>query len=274
MRWMVYFVVFVIVFLIYTRYLENASIFYPNRAIRHTPTEIGLAFEDVFLKTEDGVTIHGWFIPVPHPKGTLIFLHGNAGNIGDRLEKIQLFHSLGLNVLIVDYRGYGKSHGRPSEEGVYKDALAAYDHLSRRPGIEPERIFAYGASLGGAVAIDLATKRTLAGLMVDSTFSSAVDMAKRMYPFIPSFLVRSKFDSVGKVRDMRIPKLFIHSPEDDIVPFEMGGKLYQAAAEPKAFLETAGDHNYGHVDSREKLREGMETFLVRWADSGSSESGK
>lgn len=272
MKLLIYLIIFVIFFFIFTRYLENTSIFYPSRAIRFTPAEIGLSFEDVFLKTEDGVVIHGWFIPVDSPKGTLIFLHGNAGNIGDRLEKIQLFNGMGLNIFIVDYRGYGKSKGRPSEEGVYKDARAVYDHLARRPGIGTDRIFAYGASLGGAVAIDLATKRNLSGLMIDSTFSSAVDMAKRMYPFIPSFLVRSKFDSIRKVRDVRIPKLFIHSPEDDIVPFEMGDKLYQAAAEPKVFLETAGDHNYGHIDSREKLREGMETFLARWAGSDSSES--
>jgi fermentation-respiration switch protein FrsA (DUF1100 family) len=264
MKLMIYFIVFVIFFLIFTRYLENTSIFYPSRTIRFTPADIGLSFEDVFLKTEDGVVIHGWFIPAGRPKGTLIFLHGNAGNIGDRLEKIQLFNSMGLNIFIVDYRGYGKSKGHPSEEGVYKDARAVYDYLALRADIDPGRIFAYGASLGGAVAIDLAMKRKLAGLMVDSTFSSAVDMAKRMYPFIPSFLVRSKFDSISKVRDMRIPKLFIHSPEDDIVPFEMGDKLYQAAAGPKVFLETAGDHNNGYIDSRGRMREGIETFLKQW----------
>jgi hypothetical protein len=215
----------------------------------------------VVIRTSDHVRISGWLVKNPSAKSTLLFFHGNAGNIGDRLGKIGLFHGIGLNVLIVDYRGYGKSGGYPTEAGIYKDALAAYDYLSQREDLKGRPIIGYGASLGGAVAVDLASKRPLACLIVDSTFSSAVDMAKRIYPFVPSFLVRTKFDSVTKIRNIMIPKLFIHSIEDTTVPITLGRKLYDAAPGPKQFIEIRGDHNDGYIFDEQKVREGIRQFL-------------
>lgn len=261
MKVVIYLIGGIVLFVLYIRYLEYRSIFYPSRKILATPADIGLSFEDVYLKTQDGITIHGWFVPSTGAKATLIFLHGNAGNIGDRLEKIQIFQGLGLNVFIIDYRGYGKSEGRPTEAGIYKDALAAYDHLLSRRDVDPKRVIAYGASLGGTAAVDLATKRRLYALIVDSSFTNAVDMAKRIYPFIPSFLVGIKMDNIGKIKTITIPKLFIHSKDDEIVPLELGRRLFEAAAPPKEFLEITGGHNEGYSESQEKIIRGMELFL-------------
>ncbi|MBI5415731.1 MAG: alpha/beta hydrolase [Candidatus Omnitrophica bacterium] len=245
------------------RYLENKSIFYPVRAVAATPSDIGLPFEDVFIKTQDNVTINAWLVKSSTARGTLLFLHGNAGNIGDRLEKIRMFHQMGLHVFIIDYRGYGRSQGRPGEAGIYLDAMAAYDYLRGRPDIVPAGIIGYGASLGGAAIIDLAVKRELAALIVDSSFTSAADMARLVYPFIPSFLIKTKLDSVGKVRSVTVPKLFLHSREDELVPFALGEKLYQAAAGPKEFLETSGGHNTGFAGSQEEMQRGIIDFLRR-----------
>ncbi|MBI5024533.1 MAG: alpha/beta hydrolase [Candidatus Omnitrophica bacterium] len=260
-----YIVVTVVLLAAGVRYLESRSVFYPARSIAATPAALGLAFEDVFIKTEDNVTINAWLIKSSTQRGTLIFCHGNAGNIGDRLEKILLFHQMGLNVLIIDYRGYGESQGRPSEAGIYKDAVAAYDYLLTRRDIDRSRIIGYGESLGGAVAVDLGTKRNLAALIIDSSFTNAADMAKTIYPFIPSFLLGTKLDSVSKVRAVTIPKIFIHSRADEIVPFRLGERLYQAAAQPKEFLELpgGGGHNDTPVDAREKMAREIVTFLRR-----------
>lgn len=245
------------------RYIESKSIFYPVRLIASTPAALGLAFEDVFIKTQDNVTINAWLVKSSTQRGTLIFCHGNAGNIGDRLEKILLFHQMGLTILVIDYRGYGKSQGQPSEAGIYKDAVAAYDYLLTRQDIDRSRIIGYGESLGGAVAVDLGTKRNLAALIIDSSFTNAADMAKIIYPFIPSFLLGTKLDSAAKVRTVTIPKLFIHSRADEIVPFRLGERLYQAAAQPKEFLELSGGHNDTPVDAREEMAREIIIFLRR-----------
>ena len=254
-------ILIVVLFLIYVRYLENKSVFYPERSVRSTPKDLGLAFEDVFIRTDDRVRINGWLIKNPSAESTVLFFHGNAGNIGDRLGKIDLFYRLGLNILIIDYRGYGKSQGYPTERGIYQDALAAYDYLRQRDDMKDQKIIAYGASLGGAVAVDLASKRALNGLIVDSTFSCAADMAKRIYPFVPSFLVRTRLDSAAKIRSIGVPKLFIHSMDDTTVPIALGRKLYDAAPGPKAFIEIRGDHNEGYIFDEEKVKEGIKEFV-------------
>lgn len=242
------------------RYLE-ASIFYPTHLINATPKDLNLPFEDIFFKTNDNLLLNGWFIPSSGGRSTLIFFHGNAGNIGDRLEKIALFHKMGLNIFIIDYRGYGLSQGRPEEMGFYNDATAAYDYLVNRKDVNAKNIVAYGASLGGAVAIDLATKRQVACLISESTFSSAADMSKRLYPFIPAFLLKTRMDSMSKVKALSIPKLFIHSSEDEVVPFSLGKKLFEAALSPKEFLILKGGHNEGFMDSEPKFSEGISHFL-------------
>jgi len=258
------FTLFSAFFIGYVRHLERHNIFYPTKEIAQTPRDIPLAFEDIFLKTKDGVAINGWLVPHSPNKSVLIFLHGNGGNISTRLEKIQMFHAMGVNVFIIDYRGYGKSEGQPSEKGVYLDAQAAYDFLKSRKEFTDQKLIVYGESLGGAVAVDLAVNRLVDGIIVDSSFTSAQDMARVIYPFIPSFLINVKLESLSKIQNLRMPKLFIHSPEDDIVPFHLGRKLFDAAEEPKVFLEIQGTHNQGFRSSREKYLQGIENFLMQF----------
>ncbi|MBI5408281.1 MAG: alpha/beta hydrolase, partial [Nitrospirae bacterium] len=179
-------------------YLEKRSIYFPLRAIEATPKDLDLDYEDVAVKTKDGVQLSGWFIPAKNPRATILFSHGNGGNISHRMEKINMLSFLNLNVLIFDYRGYGGSMGSPSEEGLYLDAEAMYDYLLNKKGSIPPEIIAYGESLGGAVVIDLAGKHELGGIIIEGGFTSIKEMAKRLAPFIPPSVIKSKFDSLEK----------------------------------------------------------------------------
>ena len=245
------------------RYLEYSTLYIPFHDVITTPEIIGLDFEDVYFKTEDNVALNGWFIKSPGAKATLVFSHGNGGNISHRLEKTAFFHRLGLNVFLFDYRGYGKSKGRPSEEGLYRDARAAFDYVARRPDVDKRKIISYGESLGGAAAIDLATHRAVACVIADSTLSTAQDVGKLLYPFIPAFLFASKFDSLTKVRTITAPKLFIHSEGDEIIPFRFGQALFNAAAEPKEFLPIRGSHNTGFIECRESIEKTVLPYLKK-----------
>lgn len=273
MKFVISFAVVIILFILYIRYLECSTLFAPSKIIEATPADLGLSFEDIHFNTEDNVTLNGWFIPAAEAvdvsrmrkstrRSTLLFLHGNAGNIGDRLGKLAFFFQMGVNVFIFDYRGYGKSQGNPTENGIYKDAVAAYEYLlTRSKDVDPKNIVAYGASLGGVVAIDLATKRELSGVIVDSAFTSARDMAKEIYPFLPSFFIQLKLDSIVKIKYVTIPKLFFHSKQDEIVPFALGEKLYRAAPSPKKFLQIRGTHVNAHTESAEEFVKGITDFL-------------
>lgn len=247
---------------VYIRYLERRSIFYPMRQIETTPDIIGLDYEDIYFNAEDGIRLNGWLVKNPQATSTLIFFHGNAGNISHRLDKLAFFHQLGLNTFIVDYRGYGRSEGKPSEEGIYKDGRAAYDYLLSRTDLGGKKI-AYGESLGSTVAIDLGLHRQLDAVIVDSAFSSAKGMAKVIFPLIPSFLLRSKFDSSAKVKDITVPKLFIHSINDEIVPFLLGEELFKSASYPKDFLAITGGHNTGFMESKDLMKESLRDFLSK-----------
>ena len=248
-------------FIFYIRRLERKTLFLPSNQISYTPADIGLRFDDVYFKTNDGVRLNGWFIPKEASKATLLFIHGNAGNISDRMDKLRYFHDMGVNVFIFDYRGYGKSAGRPTEEGLYRDAEAAYDYLTGQRRIAFSKIVIYGASLGGAVAVDLAAKKQAAGLIVDSSFSSGADMAKIIFPMVPQFLIRTKLDSVSKIGHVVMPKLFIHSKDDEVVPYALGRKLYEAAGEPKSFVDISGNHNGGFIISEQKFTPAVQIFL-------------
>jgi len=263
MKTFVFVVACLLGFVLMVRYVEKKSCFFPQKKMVANPAGNDIAVENVFFKTEDHLVLNGWFFSKPSARATLLFFHGNAGNISHRLEKVLLFHNLGLNVFIIDYRGYGESQGTPSEKGIYKDALAAFDYLTKRDDIDKTRIIGYGESLGGAVAVDLALHRPLADLIIDSSFPSAADLAKKYYPFIPAFLLATKMDSASKVRNITVPKLFIHSKDDEIVPFALAQKLFDAAAEPKEFLEIQGDHNSGFAMSKARYVAGIENFFIK-----------
>lgn len=245
---------------IYLRYIEKRSLFYPSREIEYLPKDSGMSFEDVFFKTPDNLELNGWFVPAKDTRYTILFCHGNAGNISHRLEKVKFFQELGNNVFIFDYRGYGRSKGAPSEKGLYNDAQGAYNYLLSRK-IAPGQIIGYGESIGGAVIIDLASKNTLGGLIIDSSISNTKDMVKIIYPFLPYWVLSSRWDSVNKIKSITIPKLIIHSINDEIVPYRLGRKLFESAAEPKEFLQIRGGHNSCFFESTQILKERIADFL-------------
>ena len=244
------------------RKFERSQIYYPQRFLEATPYTLGLDYEEVAFTASDGVRLHGWWIPAEPARATLIFCHGNAGNISHRLESIRVFNSLGLNVFIFDYRGYGQSSGKPSEAGTYLDAEAAYDCVVERFQTPPERIIVFGRSLGGAIAVQLALDRAVAALICEASFTSTEALGKRFYPYLPvKLLVFDRYDSISKVDRIEIPKLFIHSVEDELVPFKQGKRLHKAAAQPKEFLEIGGSHGGGFLEDEERYRGGLSAFL-------------
>ncbi len=255
-------IIILALFVIYLRYIEKRSLFYPAREIEYLPGELGMDFEDVFFKTPDNLKLNGWFVPTKDAAYTILFCHGNAGNISHRLEKIKFFQGLGCNIFIFDYRGYGRSKGAPSEKGLYNDAQGAYNFLLSRK-IHPEQIIGYGESIGGAVIIDLASKNRLAALIIDSAFSNSKDMVNILYPFLPYWLLSSRWDSLNKIRTITAPKLIIHSINDEIVPYKLSRKLFESAPHPKEFLQTRGGHNSSFFESEQVLREKISDFLKR-----------
>ena len=249
----------------YLKYFERKGIYFPTKAIELTPMDAGLKYEDIFFNTDDNLKLNGWFIPAKDPRGTLLFCHGNAGNISHRIEIIEIFNKLSLNVFIFDYRGYGKSKGSPTEEGLYRDARAAYKNLLSRKNINKDAIVIYGKSIGANVAIDLASKVKAAALISESGFTSAYDMGKKLFPFFPiKWIITIKYDAATKIKNIPIPKLIIHSQDDEIVPFKLGKKLFEAAPQPKEFYQMRGGHNEAVFMAMEEYSVKINNFLSRY----------
>jgi fermentation-respiration switch protein FrsA (DUF1100 family) len=229
------------------RFLEWKMIYFPRAEVEATPDLLGLKFEDITFIAEDGVKLNGWWVPHAQARGTLLHCHGNAGNLGHRVELAARLHQLGVNVFLFDYRGYGKSCGRPSERGLARDARAAYEFVRAQYGdAERPPILLHGQSLGGAVAAQLALEKKVRGLILESAFTSVPDMARQLYPGLPLHrLIMTRFDTLAHVTQLTIPKLIAHSPDDEVVPFEMGRRLFAAAAPPKQFVALTGGHNDG-----------------------------
>jgi fermentation-respiration switch protein FrsA (DUF1100 family) len=222
----------------------------------------GLPYQDVNLTTADGIQLHGWYIPHADSSKVLLFFHGNAGNISHRGASIAIFHRLGLNVFIIDYRGYGKSQGDPDEAGLYRDADAAWQYLTQEKGVDKDNIIIFGRSLGGAVATRLAAEVHPAALILESTFSSARDMAKSLFPIIYRLLIfRYRFNSMGRIKQINCPLLVMHSPDDEIIPFHVGEKLFNAANEPKRLIKMKGDHNNGFLLSQPAYEQSLRAFI-------------
>ena len=234
----------------------------PGRALTATPSDFGLEFEDVSITTRDGEKLHGWYVPAIRGRGVVLFFHGNAGNISHRLDSIEIFHQLGLDTLIIDYRGYGQSSGKPTEQGTYLDAEAAWSYLVDERGIAANRIIIFGRSLGGAIGAWLGTQQTAAAVIIESSFTSGVDMARRLYPFLPARLItRLHYPAAEYASRLQCPVLVVHSRDDEIIPFEMGQSIYAAAPQRKSFLELRGDHNSGFFISRNDYLPGLDKFI-------------
>lgn len=246
-------------------YATQAGMLYlpgvPGRELDATPESLGLGYEDVTLETDDGVRVHGWFVPGASDR-VLLYFHGNAGNISHRLYSIREWRDLGLSVFIFDYRGYGESGGKPSEQGLYRDAEAAWRYLADERGVAPGDIILFGRSLGGSVASWLATREQPAALIVESSFTSVPDIGQEVYPWLPvRWLSRFRHPTREHVAKATCPVLVVHSRDDEIIPFHHGEAIYDAANEPKRFLEIRGGHNEGHALSARAYREGMLEFL-------------
>ncbi len=247
------------------RWFEHHQVYHPDRVMITTGAELGRPFDDVTFRTSDGLELNGWFYPANNDSlyADWVFLicHGNAGNISTRLELCAALLSTGPKVFLFDYRGYGRSEGRPSEEGTYLDAEAAYDLLSRK-GFNGNQILAFGESLGGGVAAELAVRRPLAGLILESTFSSTTDLAVELFPWLPvRRFSRIKYDTSAKLPRLKLPILILHSRGDELIGFHHAERNYAQANEPKMFCELTGGHSEPLTDQRRFL-EGLERFLA------------
>jgi fermentation-respiration switch protein FrsA (DUF1100 family) len=232
-----------------------------GRALIASPGDVGLDYEDVSITTSDDERLHGWYVPAANPRGVVLFFHGNAGNISHRLDSIRIFHELGLDSLIIDYRGYGQSTGKASEQGTYRDAEAAWDYLVNNRGVSAGRIIIFGRSLGGAIGAWLGVFHTPAAVIIEPSFTSGVDMARRLYPFLPvGLLTRLKYPVEDFASRLNSPVMVIHSRHDEIIPFAMGQAIYAAVNQDKKFLALRGDHNNGFLLSRDIYIEGLRDF--------------
>ena len=234
----------------------------PSREVDASPADAGLPFESLKIRTEDGEMLDGWFVPAPAGRGTLLYLHGNGGNIGHRVDIIRTFHSLGFGVLIFDYRGYGRSTGKPSEEGTYRDALAAWNYLTQERRIPAQHIVLFGESLGGSIAAWLAERHPPRALVIYAAFTSVPDMAKVLYPFLPTGLIaRYRYDTRAALARVHSPLLILHSTEDEIIPYSHAQELLAIAPEPKKLVPLRGGHNDAIFVSGDIFEQALKEFL-------------
>lgn len=240
-------------------------VYHPDRDMRGAPADQGLPYESVDFETQDGMTLSGWWLPACKQRGVVLFCHGNAGNISHRLDSLLIFNKLGLSTFIFDYRGYGKSGGRPSERGTYLDAKAAWNHLVQTRKIPPEDIVIFGRSLGGSIAAWLAEDHHPRMLVVESSFTSLRDMVKDRFPWFPARLLRNyQYDTRQYLQKTRCPVLIIHSRDDEFIPLRHGQELYEVAKGPKEFLEISGSHNRGFIDSLTQYESALDTFISKY----------
>lgn len=245
---------------------QSRYIYFPEREIYATPRAIGLEYKNVYFAAQDGIKLFGWLVPAEMPRGTVLFFHGNGGNISHRLESIKVFNQLGLNTFIFDYRGYGQSEGKTTEKGTYLDAQAAWRYLVEKENVDPATIIFFGRSLGGAIAAWLAQDHEPQSLILESVFTSVQDMAANLYPFLPvKLLSRFNYSTLDYLQRVTCPILVVHSPADEIIPFAQGRRLYEKAHEPKEFMELTGTHNEGFMNSVQKYRDGLDAFISPYA---------
>jgi uncharacterized protein len=246
--------------------MEEKFIFYPSSRIDATPREVGLLFEDIFFSTSDGVRLNGWFVSHPSSKATLLWSHGNAGNIGHRVENIKLLHEkVGISIFIFDYRGYGRSEGSASEEGTYRDAEAALQYLRSRKDVDPRKIVFFGRSLGAAVAAELATREDGMALILETPFASIREMARTTFPLLPvGPFLRTRYDVVEKIKKIKVPLLVLHGDRDEVVPFSQGRKVFEEAPGPKEFYTIHGaHHNDTYITGGDPYFAALKNFIER-----------
>jgi uncharacterized protein len=245
------------------RSLLNSLLYFPSRAIIETPKRAGLDYRELGLECDDGERLHGWWIAARTDLlGHLLVCHGNAGNIGDRVLHAALLTATGFDVLLFDYRGYGRSSGRPSEKGTYRDVRAALTCVLEQPGVDPARVFYLGESLGGAVALDLALERPPAGLVLLSAFTGVRELGRLHYPFVPTALIPDAYPALRRIRKLHAPLLVLHGERDEIVPLSQGRTLFESAPEPKRMHVFPG---LGHNDLVPLAGADFARVIASWA---------
>ncbi|MDX1593546.1 MAG: alpha/beta hydrolase [Gammaproteobacteria bacterium] len=242
--------------------VQDRLLYFPVRELVADPGDAGLAYRETWLETADGVRLHAWYLPHPRPRGALLFLHGNAGNISHRLDSLAIFHRLGLATLILDYRGYGRSGGTPDEHGTYRDADAGWAHLVGTLGFARERIVIFGRSLGGTIAAHAAAEHAPAGLILESTPTSIADLGAELYPWLPvRRLARHVYPAAEAVSRYPGPVLVVHSPGDEIVPYRHAARLLDAVGPRARHLAISGGHNDGFLVTGPAYVSGLDAFL-------------
>lgn len=226
------------------RFIES-MIFFPDTVVVQSPSDYGLEFKDEWFGNDDGPRLHGWIVPAEEPEALLLFCHGNAGNISHRLDNIVRLNRIGLSVLIFDYRGYGRSGGRISETGLYRDSEAAYEVGRSYAEERGLKLVVFGRSLGGIAAVHVASTNQCDGVILESTFTNLAAMARTHFPLpLVGGLLEKRFNAVDKIGRVSAPLLFFHGDRDDIVPYSYGRDLFEAAREPKEFVPLPGaSHN-------------------------------
>jgi len=269
-RFVIYSVLIILFIMIFPRFIEKGFIFHPDKSNDSiTPDVYGIEYDDVTFRTEDGLNLNGWFVPGKKPSPdadlhTLLWFHGNAGNINRRLDNLKMiYEKVPVNVFIIDYRQYGRSEGKVSEQGTYIDARAALAYLHSRKEINREKIIFFGRSLGSAVAVELALNEKCCALILETPFTSILEMGKKLYPFLPlSLLLKTKYDSLAKIGNIKVPILVMHGDKDDLVPFEHGKRLYDMANEPKEFYTIPGaGHNDTHIVGGDEYFDVISNFV-------------
>ena len=269
-RFVIYSVLIILFIMIFPKFIEKGLIFHPDKSNdTATPDIHGIEYDDVIFQTEDGLNLNGWFVPGKKTSPdtdlhTLLWFHGNAGNINRRLDNIKMIYErVPVNVFIIDYRQYGRSEGKVSEQGTYLDARAALAYLHSRKEINREKIIFFGRSLGSAVAVELALNEKCRALILETPFTSILEMGKKLYPFLPvSLLLKTKYDSLAKIRNIKVPILVMHGDKDALVPFEHGKRLYDMANEPKEFYTIPGaGHNDTHIVGGDEYFDVIKRFV-------------
>ena len=254
--------------------VQGRLVYHPVRELAATPHDLGLAYDEVELTAADGVRLHAWVMRGSASAPWVLHCHGNAGNLSYHLQSLRPLVRMGCSVLMFDYRGYGKSEGAPSEEGLYRDAEAAWRYLTEQRHVDPAGIVVYGESLGGGVASWLASRHTPRALVLQSTFTSVPDMGRLLYPWLPiRLLCRHRFASVERVASIACPTLHLHDPRDEVIPYRVGRRLYEVSASssyPRRWLDITGGHN-GGLDAQgpETLRE-LQAFVALRASQGTA----
>lgn len=246
------------------QFSEKGIVFFPDPFLIGSPADYGLEYEEVFFTARDGVKLHGWWVPQPQHVPTLLWFHGNAGNISHRLENLHLlWHKVGVQIFIFDYREYGRSEGQITREGSYLDAYAAYDYVTMTLRIPPSQLVLFGRSLGSALAVDLAVNHACRGLIIESAFTSSEDMFQLYAPFA-SWRPRLPYDNLGKIVQVNVPVLIIHGVRDEVIPFEMGARLFAAAHPPKFFYPLPqAHHNDTYLVGGDAYFQRLKTFIAQ-----------